>query len=121
LAYLLSVFLLPAGYQMFVVVQGFLAKRFPKDIRGTMFAIMSLTISLSCVIYAALGTWLSFVIGPSAIYEIIAFCDLCFLIWVTILICMGKFGYQDKKRLESKSEMPFDASIRVPMMDKITE
>mmetsp|Transcript_119460 Transcript_119460/g.166660 ORF Transcript_119460/g.166660 Transcript_119460/m.166660 type:complete len:210 (+) Transcript_119460:1196-1825(+) len=121
LAYLLSVFLLPAGYQMFVVVQGFLAKRFPKDIRGTMFSIMSLTIAIACVIYAGLGTWLTFVIGPCAIYLIIAVCDLCFLIWVTILIFMGKFGYQNKKRLASMSEMPFDASIKITLMDKISE
>lgn len=121
LAWILSIFLLPAGYQMFVVVQGFLAKRFPKDIRGTMFSIMSLTIAIACVIYAGLGTWLTFVIGPCAIYLIIAVCDLLFLIWVTILILMGKFGYQNKKRLASQTEMPFDASIKITLMDKITE
>lgn len=121
LAYTLSIFLLPAGYQMFVVVQGFLAKRFPKDIRGTMFSIMSLTIAIACVIYAALGTWLFYIIGPCAIYLIIAVCDLAFLIWVTILIMMGKFGYQNKKRLASMSETPFDASIKISVMDKITE
>ena len=120
LAWLLSIFLLPAGYQMFVVVQGFLAKRFPKDIRGTMFSIMSLTIAFACIIYAGLGTWL-FKYSPNGIYFIIAVCDFLFLVWVTILILLGKFGYQNKKRLASQTEMPFDASIKITLMDKITE
>jgi len=91
-AYLMSVFFQGTGMIIVIIFQGYVAKRMPKMIRGITNAVMGMLGVAGSIPYLALSDYFTKLWGPIAIWGTMAALDALMLLFVMIMIIMGKYG-----------------------------
>ena len=90
-AYFLSAFQGGSGYAIIVAMQGYAVKRVPKMIRGIIMALIISLSGLGGVIYLQVSKPF-FETAPNMVFGWIGLFDAMVLVFVAIMILMGKYG-----------------------------
>ena len=90
--YFLAVFQQGASMTIIVVMQGYVAKRTPKMIRGITSAVMGCTGSFGSIPYLVLSSVFVEMIGAKGIWASVILLDGLMLIFLVAMILMGKYG-----------------------------
>ena len=83
-----------AGSTMMIIVtmQSYVAKRCPKMIRGTIYAIIGIIGSLGMIIYISLSQVLSKALGPNWVFGALGLLDALMLLFLLAMIALGYYG-----------------------------
>ena len=91
-AYFLAVFQQGGSMMIIVVMQGYVAKRTPKMIRGITNAVMGIMGSLGSLPYLLMEGIFVKMWGARMVWGTMAFLDSLMLVFLVIMILMGKYG-----------------------------
>ena len=90
-AYFLSAFQGGSGYAIIVAMQGYAVKRVPKMIRGIIMALIISLSGLGGVVYLQVSKPF-FESAPNMVFGWIGLFDAMVLVFVAIMMLMGKYG-----------------------------
>ena len=93
-AYVCAMFLAGSASSMIVVMQSYVAKRTPKNIRGMIFAMIGVVCAIGSILYLQIYGILyeTFPNQPWLSFGVISLFDCLVLVFLLIMIWMGKFG-----------------------------
>ena len=92
-AYFMSVFQAGCGFVCVVTTQSYVAKRCPTMIRGMIMGILGVFSSFGIIAYLMLVQYtIPDYVGYAWVFGYVAIMDAVILIFLVILICLGKFG-----------------------------